>query len=200
MLDDVMSNRSFHFNKRARTMILCGILIAAGILGALIPFSSIIGLDNDREMKGPTEAEATSTSNSTTTAPTRREYTLIAQDAELEIAPGKVVKTWTFNGTMPGPTLRFTEGDNVTVKFINKTPIPHTVHMHGNHDAANDGVHQQIMPNETYMYNITAGPAGAMMYHCHAYPTSLHIRMGMYGAMIVDPKDNPLPLQGNLSW
>lgn len=177
-------------------MILCGILITAGILGVLVPFSSIVDLDNHREIKGPTEAEATnisSNSTSTTTTSTRKEYTLIAQDAELEIAPGKVVKVWTFNGTMPGPPLRFTEGDNVTVKFINKTPIPHTVHMHGNHDAANDGVHQQIMPNETYLYNITAGPAGAMMYHCHAYPTSLHIRMGMYGAMIVDPKDNPLP-------
>ena len=172
-------------------MILCSILIASAIVGALITFSSIVGTDND--IKGPTEAEATTTNSTEAASPTRKEYTLIAQDAELEIAPGKVVKTWTFNGTMPGPPLRFTEGDNVTVKFINKTPIPHTVHMHGNHDAVNDGVHHQIMPNETYLYNITAGPAGALMYHCHAYPTSLHIRMGMYGAMIVDPKDTPLP-------
>src|SRR5215203_5240806 len=190
-----MSNKLSNLNKRARTLILCSILIAVGILGALIPFSSIVGIDNDRQIKGPTEAEATNTgSNSTTITPTtRKEYTLIAQDAELEIAPGKVVKTWTFNGTMPGPPLIFTEGDNVTVKFINKTPIPHTVHMHGNHDALNDGVHHQVMPNETYLYNITAGPTGTLMYHCHAYPTSLHIRMGMYGAMIVDPKDTPLP-------
>ena len=175
-------------------MILCGILIASGIVGALIPFSSIVGIDNDGEIKGPTEAEATVSSNNTTTttSPTRKEYTLIAQDAELEIAPGKVVKTWTFNGTMPAPALRFTEGDNVTIKFINKTPVPHTIHFHGNHDDVNDGVYPQIMPNETYLYNITAAPAGALMYHCHAYPTSLHIRMGMYGALIVDPKDNPL--------
>jgi nitrite reductase (NO-forming) len=122
-----------------------------------------------------------------------KEITLVAQDAELEIAPGKVVKTWTFNGTVPGPTLRFTEGDNVRIKFINKTPIPHTLHLHGNHDDVNDGVHPQIMPNESYIYNITAGPAGALMYHCHAHPTSLHIRMGMYGAMIIDPpKTKPL--------
>ncbi len=94
---------------------------------------------------------------------------------------------------MPAPPLRFTEGDNVTIKFINKTPIPHTIHFHGNHDDANDGVHPQIMPNQTYLYNITAAPAGALMYHCHAHPTSLHIRMGMYGALIVDPKDRPLP-------
>jgi nitrite reductase (NO-forming) len=190
-----MSNKSPRINKRARIIGLCGILIALTILGAVIPFSSIISIDNDNKIEGPAEAEATTTTsgNSTTITPTRKEYTLIAQDAELEIAPGKVVKTWTFNGTMPAPPLRFTEGDNVTIKFINKTPIPHTIHFHGNHDDANDGVHPQIMPNETYLYNITAAPAGALMYHCHAHPTSLHIRMGMYGALIVDPKDAPLP-------
>lgn len=179
-------------NRQAIVIILCGILIAsAAVLGALIPFSGFISIDNDKQIKGgASEAEATANINSSTT---RKEYTLIAQDAELEIAPGKVVKTWTFNGTMPAPPLRFTEGDNVTIKFINKTPIPHTIHFHGNHDDINDGVHPQIMPNETYLYNITAAPAGALMYHCHAYPTSLHIRMGMYGALIVDPKDNPLP-------
>lgn len=57
-----------------------------------------------------------------------RQITLVAQDAEVEIAPGKVVKMWTFNGTVPAPPLRFTEGENVTIKFINKTPIPHTIH------------------------------------------------------------------------
>jgi nitrite reductase (NO-forming) len=189
-----MSTNSSHLNKRARTVMLCGILIASGIAGALIPFSSIVGIDNGVEIEGPSEAEATTTSNPTEAASqTRKEITLIAQDAELEIAPGKVVKTWTFNGTMPAPPLRFTEGDNVTIKFINKTPIPHTIHFHGNHDDLNDGVYPQIMPNETYLYNITAAPAGALMYHCHAYPTSLHIRMGMYGALIVDPKDTPMP-------
>lgn len=123
---------------------------------------------------------------------TIKEVTLVAQEAELEIAPSKVVKTWTFNGTVPGPVLRFTEGDNVRIKFINKTPIPHTLHLHGNHDDVNDGVLPQVMPNQSYIYNITAGPAGALMYHCHANPTSLHIRMGMYGAMIIDPKDKPM--------
>jgi nitrite reductase (NO-forming) len=191
-----MSNKSPRISNRARIIGLCSILIALVILGAVIPFSSIIGIDNDKKLEGPSEAEATTTAGSNSTeaaSPTRKEYTLIAQDAELEIAPGKVVKTWTFNGTMPAPPLRFTEGDNVTIKFINKTPIPHTIHFHGNHDDANDGVYPQIMPNETYLYNITAAPAGALMYHCHAYPTSLHIRMGMYGALIVDPKDTPLP-------
>ena len=115
--------------------------------------------------------------------------TLITEDAEIEIAPGKKVKAWTFNGTGPGPTIRLAEGENITIKYINKSPIPHTIHFHGNHDDANDGVTPQVMPGQTYLYNITGEPAGALMYHCHAPPTSLHIRMGMYGALIVDPVD-----------
>ena len=116
-----------------------------------------------------------------------RLITLVTEDVELDIAPGKKVKAWTFNGTVPGPTIRLAEGENVTIKYINKSPIPHTIHFHGNHDDVNDGVIPQVMPGETYLYNITGEPAGALMYHCHAPPTSLHIRMGMYGALIVDP-------------
>ncbi len=121
--------------------------------------------------------------------PAHKEFTLVAEEVELEVSPGQRVKAWTFNGTMPGPTLRFTEGDDVTIHFINKTPMAHTIHFHGNHDDESDGVLPQVLPGETYTYNFVADPAGAMMYHCHAYPTSLHIRMGMYGAMIIDPKE-----------
>jgi FtsP/CotA-like multicopper oxidase with cupredoxin domain len=116
-----------------------------------------------------------------------RLITLVTEDTFVDIAPGERVKAWTFNGTVPGPTIRLAEGENVTIKYINKSPIPHTIHFHGNHDDVNDGVIPQVMPGQTYLYNITGEPAGALMYHCHAPPTSLHIRMGMYGALIVDP-------------
>src|SRR5690606_32024428 len=161
--------------KRAGAFVLWGILIAAAATGAALSVSNI----NLGDGVGV----------SAVASPVQRVYTMVAEDAELEIAPGEVVKVWTFNGTMPGPTLRFTEGDNVTIHFINKTPLPHTVHFHGNHDEKNDGVIPQIMPGQNYTYNFTADPAGAFMYHCHAYPTALHIRMGMYGSLIVDPKD-----------
>jgi nitrite reductase (NO-forming) len=176
-------------------------IVSLGLAGLLIVAASVLSMQyvnnensnaNNVSAAGPAanndiQSEGDSVNSS------RKEITLIAQDAEVEIAPGKVVKMWTFNGTVPAPPLRFAEGENVTIKFINKTPIPHTIHFHGNHDDVNDGVYPQIMPNDTYLYNITAAPAGTLMYHCHAHPTSLHIRMGMYGALIVDPKDNPLP-------
>ena len=120
------------------------------------------------------------------------EYTLVAEETTLEIAPGVRVDAWTYNGTIPGPTLTATEGDRVIVHFINKTPLPHTVHFHGDHPGTQDGVFEQVMANETYTYDFIATPAGALMYHCHVSPVMQHVRMGLYGAFIVYPKI-PLP-------
>lgn len=198
-----MQTRENKDDKRSRATISLAMsailivgLISAGIVTMLAAQSSD---DRSNAKTQDTESDsfeegafAADNSGSNTSDKRTRQITLIAQDAEIEIAPGKIVRMWTFNGTVPAPPLRFTEGENVSIKFINKTPIPHTVHFHGNHDDKNDGVFPQIMPNEAYTYNITAAPTGALMYHCHAYPTSLHIRMGMYGAMIIDPKDTPL--------
>lgn len=175
--------------KKISSLLLAAFLISAAYAIILQYSSSDSAAQGNGEISTPLVIAA---SQEGTSSDQRKTITLVAQDAELEIAPGKTVKVWTFNGTVPAPTLRFTEGENVTVKFVNKTPVPHTIHFHGNHDDLNDGVHPQIMAGETYLYNITAAPAGALMYHCHAHPTSLHIRMGMYGALIVDPKDKPL--------
>jgi nitrite reductase (NO-forming) len=120
------------------------------------------------------------------------EYTLVAEETTLEIAPDVRVDAWTYNGTIPGPTLTATEGDRVIVHFINKTPLPHTVHFHGDHPSIQDGVFEQVMANGTYTYDFIATPAGALMYHCHVSPVMQHVRMGLYGAFIVHPK-NPLP-------
>lgn len=126
------------------------------------------------------------------TQPRTHEYTLIARDTTLQIAPGVRVDAWTYNGTIPGPTLTATEGDRVIVHFINKTPLPHTVHLHGDHPSEQDGVFEIIGTNGTYTYDFIAQPAGALAYHCHVPPVMQHVRMGLYGAFIVYPKD-PLP-------
>jgi nitrite reductase (NO-forming) len=99
-------------------------------------------------------------------------------DVELEIGTGDEVKAWAFNNTVPGPPLRFTEDDKVTIEFRNNSTYPHTLHFHGIHNDKNDGVLPVIMPGQSYLYNITAEPAGTLMYHCHTMPVSEHIRMG----------------------
>jgi FtsP/CotA-like multicopper oxidase with cupredoxin domain len=116
-----------------------------------------------------------------------REWTLIAADREIEIAPGVFFPAWTYNGSVPGPTLRCTEGDVMRVRFYNQGTHPHTIHFHGVHPPRMDGVLPQVGPGESFTYEFEARPFGLHPYHCHAQPLKRHIHKGLYGALIVDP-------------
>jgi FtsP/CotA-like multicopper oxidase with cupredoxin domain len=119
-----------------------------------------------------------------------REYELVAVDREIEIAPGIFFPAWTFNGQVPGPTLRATEGDRVRVTFINAGTHPHTIHFHGWHPPEMDGSlpEHQVMPGATFVYEFDADPFGVHLYHCHAVPLKRHMHKGLYGMFIVDPR------------
>jgi manganese oxidase len=120
---------------------------------------------------------------------TLREYTLVAADSEIkEISPGVFYNVWTFNGTIPGPTIRATEGDKIKINFINNGSKPHSLHTHGIHPAEMDGVFDMIGPKGKFTYEFTAEPYGVYPYHCHMTPLEEHIAHGLYGVMIIDPK------------
>ena len=82
-----------------------------------------------------------------------REYELYSVDREIEIAPGMFFPAWTYNGQVPGPTIRATEGDRVKVTFINQGLHPHSIHFHGWHPPAMDGAlpAQQVLPGERFV-------------------------------------------------
>jgi FtsP/CotA-like multicopper oxidase with cupredoxin domain len=124
-----------------------------------------------------------------------REYQFFAVDRELEIAPGVFFPAWTYNGQVPGPTIRATEGDRVRVNFLNQGTHPHTIHFHGWHPPAMDGSLEahQVLPGESFTYEFDAEPFGLHLYHCHAVPLKRHIHKGLYGVFIVDPKEGRSP-------
>ena len=124
---------------------------------------------------------------------TLREFTIIAQDATLEVSPGVFMEAWTFNGTIPGPTFRATEGDLIRIMFINNGTSPHTIHTHGIHKSEMDGVFEIVNPGGRFVYEFYAEQFGVYPYHCHVMPLEEHISRGLYGAYIVDPKDSPRP-------
>src|SRR5689334_20008962 len=68
-----------------------------------------------------------------------REYEFYSVDREIEIAPGVFFPAWTYNGQVPGPTIRVNEGDRVKVTFTNQSVHPHSMHFHGWHPPAMDG-------------------------------------------------------------
>jgi FtsP/CotA-like multicopper oxidase with cupredoxin domain len=118
-----------------------------------------------------------------------REFTLIASDQQTkEVSPGVFYNVWTFNGTIPGPTIRATEGDLVRITLINNGSKFHSIHFHGIHKSEMDGVFEGIAPGGKFTYEFTAEPFGVFPYHCHMQPLEEHITHGLYGVYIVDPK------------
>lgn len=124
-----------------------------------------------------------------------RTFELTAEEKEIEIAPGVMFPAWTFNGRVPGPALRATEGDRLRIVFRNYGSHPHSMHFHGIHAARMDGVPGAgvIQPGEEFVYEFDAKPFGCHLYHCHATPLARHMHKGMYGMFVVDPDPNRHP-------
>ena len=124
-----------------------------------------------------------------------REYDIVAVDREIEVAPGVFFPAWTYNGTVPGPTIRATEGDQLRVTFVNQGSHPHTIHFHGWHAPEMDGSlpEHEVAPGDQFVYEFTAEPSGLHLYHCHAAPLKRHIHKGLYGVFIIDPRDGRPP-------
>jgi FtsP/CotA-like multicopper oxidase with cupredoxin domain len=124
---------------------------------------------------------------------TMREYEMVAVDREIEVAPGVWFPAWTYNGQVPGPTLRCTEGDVLRIRFSNAGSHAHTIHFHGTHPTEMDGVFPDVKPGQQFTYEFEAKPFGVHPYHCHSLPLKRHIHKGLYGVLIVDPPGGRTP-------
>lgn len=113
-------------------------------------------------------------------------------ETTLEVANGRNARVWAYAGSVPGPILRATVGERLRVRVTNHTSIPHSLHFHGTHELAEDGL-QRIAPGQARDYELTAGPVGFHPYHCHVPPYACHIGRGMYGGFIVDPEGGRPP-------
>ena len=121
---------------------------------------------------------------------TVHEYTFEVVNKDIEVAPGVFFPAWTYNGRVPGPTIRAREGDRVRITLLNSTEHPHSIHFHGFHSAQMDGVpgSGEAPPGSNFTYDFVAEPFGTHLYHCHSLPLAQHIQRGLYGGFIVDPK------------
>ncbi len=110
-----------------------------------------------------------------------REWELVAVEKEIEVAPGVKYPAWTYNGRVPGPTLRCREGERLRIRFVNASPHPHTIHFHGVHPAFMDGTPGigeergagMIERGESFSYEFEARPFGLHLYHCHVSPAGV---------------------------
>jgi FtsP/CotA-like multicopper oxidase with cupredoxin domain len=124
-------------------------------------------------------------------------FDLTAEPVLWNILDDVTVTAWTYNGTVPGPMIRVTEGDRVRINFTNNLPEATTIHWHGvNVPNAMDGVpgvtQEAVQPGETFTYEFEARPAGTFMYHSH-FDSDVQVGLGLYAPFIIDPIEPPSP-------
>ena len=127
------------------------------------------------------------------------DYRLEIAPLKLEIAPGKVIHTFGYNGQAPGPLLRWPEGKQIRIEVTNHTDRPEVVHWHGmftpsRMDGAMEEGSPMISPGEIFTYDFAPRPAGFRWYHTHTY-AGHDLKLGQYGGQFgcfyVEPKGEP---------
>lgn len=116
------------------------------------------------------------------------DLTLEAQDATIDVAAGVKYQAYTYGGTVPAPIIHMREGDTMNFKFINNGSLDHSIDFHA---AQLDWKvnYRSIPKGESLEFQWTAELPGDFMYHCGTPPVLHHIGNGMYGAIIVEPKN-----------
>ncbi|HEY7522335.1 MAG TPA: multicopper oxidase domain-containing protein [Candidatus Limnocylindrales bacterium] len=129
------------------------------------------------------------------TAPARlpgevHDIDLVISEQDMTVAPGYVQRVWTFGGTVPGPVIRVKVGDRIRVHLKNpvENQLPHSIDFHASQVAWNDEM-TSIEPGQEKLYEWTADYAGVWMYHCGTSPALHHLANGMYGMVIVEPRE-----------
>lgn len=115
----------------------------------------------------------------------QRTFTLTAENTKVEVGAGMTYAASTYSGTVPGPLLRVSQGDQVTIRLVNRTSSAHGI----------DVAAAQIAPGNfngapgaaELSYGFEAKVPGVFAYHCSAIPVLAHVAGGMYGMMIVEP-------------
>jgi nitrite reductase (NO-forming) len=118
----------------------------------------------------------------------------------IELAPGVKFSAWTFGDQVPGPTVRARVGDRIRFSMTNRSdeaipgvritaaPMMHSMDFHAAMVSPQDKYHS-IAPGQTIEFEFTLNYAGVFMYHCGTPMILEHIASGMYGAVVVEPRE-----------
>lgn len=121
------------------------------------------------------------------------EFNLTAKEVDWKLSSETTITAWTYNGTVPGESIRVREGEVVKVNLKNELNEPVSIHWHGvpvsNTEDGIPGVTQDaVLPGGTYTYEFVANDPGTYWYHTHQNGVE-QLDKGLYGTFIVEPKD-----------
>ncbi|ENT0106270.1 nitrite reductase, copper-containing [Neisseria gonorrhoeae] len=109
----------------------------------------------------------------------------------MKMDDGVEYRYWTFDGDVPGRIIRVREGDTVEVEFSNNpsSTVPHNVDFHAATGQGGGAAATFTAPGRTSTFSFKALQPGLYIYHCAVAPVGMHIANGMYGLILVEPKE-----------
>ena len=124
-----------------------------------------------------------------------KEFDIEAKVVKWEVAPGKLVDAWTYNGVVPAPEIHVNTGDKVRIVLKNSLPESTSMHLHGirvpnSMDGVDPYTQPPIKPGETFTYEFVAKGPAVGIYHSH-HDAQLQVPNGLFGAFTID--DIPIP-------
>jgi manganese oxidase len=130
-----------------------------------------------------------------------KQFELTAAITPWEVSPGEFVDAWTYNGMVPGPTIKVDVGDKVRVIFNNDTPMASDIHWHGlpvpnDQDGVSPYTQDLVKSGETFVYEFTLEQPMIAMYHAHMH-SQISVPNGMFAPFIVG--ENPIPYGRTIS-
>ncbi len=121
---------------------------------------------------------------------------LTTKEVIADIAPGVTLNYWTFNGTVPGPFLRAREGDTIELTLKNdKTSLhTHNIDLHAVNGPGGGAVATNVEPGESKTFRFKALNPGLYVYHCAHPNVPSHMTHGLYGLILIEPKEGLPPV------
>ncbi len=168
------------------------VLVAASCAGAFTPPGRVSGGEAPvpvivREWVAPPGVPAPITRKNAA----RVVVNLTVEEVEREIAPGTRYMFWTFGGTVPGKMIRVREGDTVELHLQNlaSNKLPHNIDLHAVTGPGGGAGQTLIAPGNEATFTFKALASGLYVYHCATAPVGMHVANGMYGMILVEPKE-----------
>jgi len=167
----------------------CGRADAAGVADNAVPVRAA-----NSEIVGQEVAVLTTAPNVpppiTRTHATKVIVNLEVTEKKMQLADGVDYQMWTFGGSVPGTFIRVREGDEVELHLKNaaNSTMPHNIDLHAVTGPGGGAASSLTLPGGESVFTFTALNPGLFVYHCATSPVPMHMANGMYGMILVEPK------------
>jgi len=175
------------YSKQLRTAIIAIVLVASILI---FPFQNSWVYAQTAPAYAPDRSKSPTDIPSAPSPADKVVVTLVTEEVLGQLADGVTYTFWTFNGTVPGPFIRLREGQVVEMHIRNlaNSTMVHSIDSHAILASGGGSAYSQTAPGNESIFQFTAMRVGLFMYHCATPPIPAHIANGMYGLMLVEPK------------